>query len=236
MPKFDIVYILKEGIVPDELKYSLRSVEANFPHNKVWFVGGKPDGLFPDCSLYHRQYGETKWDMIKNSMLKVVAREELTDKFFLFNDDFFVMKPIKGEFINYADRTLTDRVEDFKKENGWLLPYARTLQKAREELKSLDKGEVNFDVHMPMLFEKAKVKSILQCSSPQMRSIYGNLNDCEYIEHKDVKICDLNEVPEQDADFLSTNEKSFADGKVGQFIRGVFSTPSRFETPVPKGV
>ena len=41
----DIVYIIKDDLPTTELKYSLRSVEANFPHRLVWFVGGKPDKL-----------------------------------------------------------------------------------------------------------------------------------------------------------------------------------------------
>lgn len=236
MPKFDIVYILKPELDSEELIYSLRSVEKNFPHRKVWFVGGNPKGLTPDVSLPHRQEGEDKWSLIRSSMLKVVDCEELTEKFFLFNDDFFVMKPFKGTFVNYVDGSLTERIEELRELNPWLNPYGRTLLKAREELKSLGYPEKNFDVHLPMLFTKALVKeAIKQCSSPQMRSVYGNITNEPYTEHKDVKVYDLNTVPE-DADFLSTNDKTFTKGKVGEYIRGVFSSPSRFETPTPKGV
>ena len=236
MPEFDIVYILKPELDTEELIYSLRSVEKNFPHRKVWFVGGQPKGLTPDVALPHKQQGENKWDLIRSSMFKVVEVRDLTERFFLFNDDFFVMKPFKGTFVNYVDGTLTERVEELKEQNPWLNPYGRTLLKAREELKSLGYPEKNFDVHLPMLFTKALVKeAVKQCSSPQMRSVYGNITSEPYTEHQDVKVYDLNTVPE-DADFLSTNDKTFTEGKVGEYIRGVFSSPSRFETPTPKGV
>lgn len=236
MPEFDIVYILKPELDTEELIYSLRSVEKNFPHRKVWFVGGQPKGLTPDVALPHKQQGENKWDLIRSSMFKVVEVWDLTERFFLFNDDFFVMKPFEGTFVNYVDGTLTERVEELRKLNPWLNPYGRTLLKAREELKSLGYPERNFDVHLPMLFTKALVKeAVKQCSSPQMRSVYGNITNEPYTEHKDVKVYDLNTVPE-DADFLSTNDKTFTEGKVGEYIRGVFSSPSRFETPTPKGV
>ena len=65
-----------------------------------------------------------------------------------------------------------------------------------------------------------------------MRSVYGNINNIKYRQHDDVKVYDNETVPE-DPDYLSTNEKVFRDGKVGEYIRGVFSTPSRFETPAP---
>lgn len=225
----DIIYILKEKLTTEELKYSLRSVEENFPHRKVFFVGGQPKGLKPDVAIKHQQVGETKWDLIKSSMWKAVNSPELSEDFFLFNDDFFVMKRVEGEFINYADRTLTDRIEEFRAENPWLNPYARTLLKAREELKTLGLPEVNYDVHMPMLFNKKLVKaSINRCSSPQMRSVYGNINRVPYIQHKDVKVYDMNVIPKC-PDYLSTNDKVFTNGKVGMYIRATFTRPSRFE-------
>lgn len=228
----DIVYILGDQTDHEELRYSLRSIQQNFPHRFVWFVGCQPKGFRPDRALAHKQTGEDKWNRIKSSMLAVIRQEELSDEFFLFNDDFFVMKPVEGEFINYADRTLSDRVEDFRKENPWLSPYARTLYKAREELKSLKKGEVNFDVHMPMLINKELMKrSINLCSSPQMRSVYGNINGIAFVEHKDVKWFDRKTVPE-DPDYLSTNDDTFKESKVGEYIRSCFPEPSRFEVTV----
>ena len=227
MPQHDIVYILREDIDPEELRYSLRSLD-NFPHRLVWFVGGKPKGITPDRQIVHKQQGPTKWDLIKSSMLRVTKEEELSASFFLFNDDFFIMKPVAENWINYIDGTLAERIEQFRKENPWLTPYARTLYKAEQELKSQGATTYNFDVHLPMLFEKSKIGAIMRCSSPQMRSVYGNITKSEFVQHKDVKVYALDEVPE-DPDFLSTNDNTFKDGKVGEYIRERFTTPSRFE-------
>ena len=82
----DIIYILKDNITTDELKYSLRSVEANFPHRYVFFVGGQPKGLRPDIAVKHQQIGDSKWAMIKSSLWKAVNTAELSEDFFLFND------------------------------------------------------------------------------------------------------------------------------------------------------
>ena len=224
----DVIYILKPEMDTEELKYSLRSLEANFPHKRVWFVGGQPKGFKPDKALPHKQSGANKWEMIRSSMLKAAADPELTEEFFLFNDDFFIMKPVKGKFVNYADRTLTWRIEDLRKEFPWLNNYGRTLVKAREELKCQGKPEVNFEVHVPMLFNKALVPTILKCSSPQMRSIYGNVNQVPYIQHDDVKIYDMETVPTE-ATYISTNDNVFQNGAVGKYIRECFPNPSRFE-------
>lgn len=225
----DIVYILKDGITSKELVYSLRSVEKNFPHRYVWFVGGQPLNLIPDRSLKHEQQGLFKWDLIKSSMLEVIKQPELTDEFYLFNDDFFVMKPFEGEFINYADRSLTERVNDFIEERGAPNRYARTILAARDQLLTLGYPEVNFEVHLPMLFEKGKVEEALKkCTSPQMRSVYGNITGCRYIEHSDVKVNRMEYIPD-DPDFVSTNDNTFAFGNIGRYIRQTFDKRSRFE-------
>ena len=227
--KRDIVYILRPDVEGDELRYSLRSLK-NLPHRFVWFVGGLPRGYKPDRSLPHIQTGESKWDRIRSSMYKVIEQEELSDEFFLFNDDFFVMKPVKGTFVNFVDKTLEWRVEDLRQLNPWLRPYGRTLYKANEELKALGiKEPKNFEVHLPMLINKEQAKTTIKlCSSPQMRSIYGNLSKCKTVQHDDVKVYDLNTVPE-DPDYLSTNDDIFRDGKVGEFIRSCFPEPCKYE-------
>ena len=225
----DIIYILREDIESEELRYSLRSLK-NFPHRKVFFIGGQPKDLKPDVAVPHKQVGDCKWELIKSSMWKAVSLEDLTEDFFLFNDDFFIMKPFKGAFVNYVDKTLDDRLVELRQVNKWLNPYGRTVFKVNEELKALGiKHPLNFEVHLPMLLNKELVKtSINKCSSPQMRSVYGNITKCKTIQHTDVKVYDLETLPE-DPDFLSTNDSIFRDGKVGEYIRAQFPEPSRFE-------
>lgn len=229
--KRDIVYILREDIDPEELRYSLRSVVKNFPHGKVWFVGGDPKVLIPDVALYHKQEGFDKWDRIRNSLWKAIHDERLSEEFYLFNDDFFVMKKFKGEFVNYTEKTLTWRVEQIMKEiHPWGNGYSRSVWKVAQELKCLGKKETNFELHVPMLMEKERAKaSVYKVGASQMRSIYGNLNDdLPTIERDDVKVYELDEVPE-DADFISTSDKTFSEGAVGEFIRKTFPTPTRYE-------
>lgn len=224
----DIVYILKSDIVPDELRYSLRSIEKNFPHRRVWFVCGQPKGFVPDGRIVHVQEGKNKWDLIKSSMRKVVQNDEITDDFFLFNDDFFVMRRQKGKFTNFVDGTLERRIEEICLNEG-LNAYTRTLIKARQELLAMRCPHMNYDVHLPMLMNKDLVRNTIdKCSSPQMRSIYGNINRIPYTIAPDVKVYDLESVPD-DRDYLSTNDKTFHEGKVGEYIREVFNKPSRFE-------
>ena len=200
----DAVYILKPSVGHDELRYSLRSVDKNFPHRKVWFVCGQPDGFVPDGRIIHTQVGVNKWDRIRSSVWEVVNHPEITDDFYLFNDDFFIMKKPTSKFVNFVDGSLDDRIKELRLENPWLNAYGRSVNK-----------------------ELAKT-SIYAISAPQVRSAYGNINKIPFIQHRDVKVYDMETVPE-DPDYLSTNDNVFVDGAVGKYIRGVFSEPSRFE-------
>ena len=107
--RHDIVYILKEDIGAEELRYSLRSVQANFPHRRVWFFCGCPDGITPDGYVRFKQTGRNKWQKSTSTFRKIAETDAVSDDFWLFNDDFFVMQKVID--LPYMIRgSLTDRV------------------------------------------------------------------------------------------------------------------------------
>lgn len=237
--KYDIVYILKEGMNPDELKYSLRSIQQNFPYRKVWFVGGQPAGLTPDGRIPHKQSGASKWEKVKSSYLQIIGNGEITDDFFLFNDDFFVLKRIDTtDFINYANGTLEKRVRDIETRNGRRSSYTTNLSSLRNLLLLKHCDTISFTVHLPMLYNKEMLANTLKefPDSPMLRSAYGNFNNIPYIYHKDMKIYDMKSIPDKDWDYVSTTEDTFARGAVGKWIKDKFSEPSRFEGPYTRNI
>ena len=225
----DIVYILRDNIDPYELTFSLRTVERNFPCRSVWFICGQPKGLTPDGAIRHKQTGQNKWERIRSSMWRALECPDITEDFFLFNDDFFIMQPVDEDaFVNYTDGTLEDRIAQLG--HSPLNHYGATLYKAEQELKIIGRPTLNYEVHLPMLFNKAKTREALKaCSSPQMRSVYGNFTLTESIDRRDVKVYDLTTVP-RSPDYLSTSDEIFKSGRVGEYIRKRFNKPSRFET------
>lgn len=228
--KRDVVYILKEGIESEELRYSLRSVDENFPHRKVWFVGGQPSSLMPDGRIRHKQIGMTKWERVRSSLMEIVRNKDISDEFFLFNDDFFVLTEQSENFINFSNGTIEKRCLDIRKRTGKISNYVRSLDRLKNKLLMRGYDTVSFAVHMPMLLDKAKVEKTLETfAEPMFRSAYGNLHKVPYIFHEDVKIYDNDSLPVF-GDYCSTTEQSFKDGRVGQFIRERFDKPSRFET------
>ena len=227
--KRDVVYILKNDVSSDEIKYSIRSVVENFPYRKIVFVGGCPPDLKPDLYIPHEQVGITKWERVRSSLMKVLICDEISDEFFLFNDDFFIIKKQPQKFVNFADGTLEYRINGLKRKVG-SSSYVRQLESVKKFLERKQKDSVNFAVHLPFLVSKNDALALLT-EYPKIemfRSFYGNMLDVPYVQHHDVKIYDLESLPVAD-DFLSTTDNSFRSGAVGEWIRKRFPDPSKYE-------
>lgn len=224
----DIVYILKKDVEAEELRYSLRSLK-NFPHGKVWFYGGKPDGITPDRWVRVFQKGVSNWGKVIYTIEQACRNDEITEDFWLFNDDFFVMKPVKSMKPIY-DKTLQRRIEGSEKRTHGKNLYSRELAKLNEFL--IDEGfhTFNYAVHMPMLINRKKALEVMRKYpvSPMFRSLYGNVLGIGGVNRNDCKVIDHDKVPKMTT-FLSTTDTSFRDGKVGVLIREAFPDKCEYE-------
>lgn len=228
--KHDIVYILKNNVESDEIRYSLRSVCKNFPYERIWFVGGCPEGIVPDEQVNFKQIGWTKWQLATSSIYKACQNEEITDDFWLFNDDFFIMKRIRT--VKPMIRgTLQQRVKDIETPRGGMTTaYSRQLRKTMHVLKMNGYPQNDYALHVPMLINKQKgievINTFPDCA--MFRSLYGNYCGIEAITTKDFKVRNNTNCP-TDWTFLSTDDSSFYDGKVGEYIRECFPDPCKYE-------
>lgn len=225
----DVVYILRNDIEGDELRYSLRSLK-NLPHDLVWFFGGEPKGLKPDMQMTMMQKGVSTWEKVCWTILQVCRNESVSEDFYLFNDDFFVMKPVK-EVPAYYDGTLLKRIEDLKRKTGGLGSlYSNELEKTREMLMQNHKKTYNYAVHIPMVINKGKALEVLNNFKriSMFRSVYGNYWNVGGRQMADVKITDSRQ-PDKNATFISTSEHSFEKCAVGEYIRSVFPDRSEYE-------
>lgn len=231
MRKYDIVYILKENAPAEELRYSLRSVERNLPHRKVWFYCGKPAGLEPDEYVRHKQVGETKGERVRSSLIEVCKNNKITKRFWLFNDDFFVIKPMTSEK-PYFNGMLRDRIDEIEKRAGRRTNYTKELATCEALLKSEGFTTFAYDaIHIPMLVQREKMLEALEtypmCN--MVRSLYGNYAMIGGNPHSNVKVKNGRKRLNKEADFVSTDDNSFNFGMIGQDIRAMFKEKSRFE-------
>ena len=222
----DIVYFVKDTPVNEELRYSVRSL-ANFPHGKVWFYGGCPDGLKPDHHVYVKQDQPTKWANIFKMYKMVCCNDDISDDFWLFNDDFFIMKKV-NHGPNYYEGDLYKRVVTLEDAHGGITPYSQQLRYTLQELEGMGCETKNYALHVPMLMNREKGKELCNIiSGPMIRCVYGNYFKIGGENHRDVKIDRLDRVA-KDTEYLSTNDKSFR-GMVGDQIRSTFPNKCKYE-------
>jgi len=230
MRKYDVVYILKDNCKPDELRYSLRSIEENMDHGKVWFYCGCPEGITPDEYVPTKQTGSTKWERVRSSLIKVCSNDKITKKFWLFNDDFYVMAPMT-KTVPLHRGLLSDHIRDIEtRHNGRQSGYTRMLRLCQDQLQAAGLTTLDYALHIPILIDREKALETLEMfpRCPMFRSLYGNYAGIGGDFHKDVKTVDPNKVIPEGADFFSTSNKGFA-GIVQEQLEERFPEQCRYE-------
>ena len=230
MRKLDIVYFLKDDIKGDELRYSMRSVARNFPHDKVWFIGGQPKGLTPDYRMYIKQNAPTKWENVRNMLRAVCKTEDVSEDFWLFNDDFFILEPWDSEEQLY-NGTLLDHIEHIERRHGNVpSSYTTRLRQCYDELNVCGYGQKNYAIHCPMLINRKKMLQTLDkfWNCPMFRCLYGNMWAVGGKNVKDNKIAGRDTVMTQTG-WCSTTDETFRSGLVGNVIRNALPDPCVYE-------
>ena len=232
MRKYDVVYILKEHAGPDELRFSLRSIEANMTHGKVWFYCGCPDGIKPDEHVPGPQIGSTKWERVRNSLIQVCKNDEITDKFWLFNDDFYVLRRMTRTVPLHRGQ-LRDHYESIEARHGGMRSgYTRRLRACEETLRHAGLTTLDYAIHVPILVDRKMGLETLKAfpNNPMFRSLYGNYAKIggEFFEEIDVKTMDPDKEIPDDALFFSTGNRAFA-GFVREQLETRFPDPCKYE-------
>lgn len=229
----DIVYCVKDTPTNEELRYSLRSLK-NIPHRKVWVIGGCPDCVNPETvnCIKMEQTGNNKWKKSNSSVKLACETEGVSDNFILFNDDFFVMKPIE-KLDYYYHKTLGYRVQELmtRTTNWGYSGYARRLLDESRSLKFMRKSTLNYAVHIPMILNKEKMNYLFKEYPDKVisRALYGNYYEVGGVDVEDVKIYQMDEEPDKKSVFLSSTNDSFAKGEVGKYVRKKFKKASEYE-------
>lgn len=232
--KYDVVYFVKESPCNEELRYSLRSLELNWKCKSVWFYGGCPNGLKPDHSVKVVQDGASKWENVRNMLIEACKNDDIAENFWLFNDDFFIMKPTPEETTPLYNGSLERQIARVEaRHGGEMTDYTKRLRHLVETLKRADKPTLNYSVHKPILVNRKKALEVLEKfpDEPMFRALYGNYWQIGGVDKSDHKVMlthyDIKKVSRWR--YLSTSDDSFMYGNVGAYIRSVFQNKSRFE-------
>ena len=186
---YDIVIPLKEQEPNPDLVYTLRSIDKfGGEHGDIYIVGHKPEGIVNIKHLETEQTG-SKWE---NSLLnRVRACEEpsVSDKFILFNDDFFLTVPVDDwdKATNMHCGTLLSNAEELERKGFKVSVWRQGFRQTHNILVELGvERPLSYEYHGPMLIDKKGFLEVVELikqykeKSPSVlifpRSLYGNLH------------------------------------------------------------
>lgn len=235
----DVVYLVKSCERNEELRYSLRTL-TNIPHVKVFMAGYMPSWVNPETVIHIPVFQSGSKYQCGGRNLRAAARSELVgDKFLLFNDDFFILKPVtEMPQLRYMG-TLDTFIQLYEGLGSG--HYVQSAKRTRELLSGLGIEPLySYELHTPLLFEKRKLLEVhelhdehLPGESIHIRTLYGNYHRLGGQPTKDVKVYRSQSLgrPYNTMTFLSSSDYSFKYGDVGRYIRRVFNEPSVYEKP-----
>jgi hypothetical protein len=220
----------------EELRYSLRSVEANLPHDGVWIFGYAPTWVDRDQVqvVAVPTVGRVGASAATTANLRAAcAHPDMPDHFVLMNDDFFVTRPITGVPMLHRG-PLADEIDRLGRrpdclESAWYRLHCNTARL----LAALGYDRpLSYELHVPMIVNRRVMAAALDAAAGHAvckRTVYGNLADCGGVLAEDVKVRQPQE-PIPDGPFVSTWEGSFDYGShAGRELRALFPRPSVFE-------
>lgn len=231
----DVVYICEASERNEELRHSLRSL-ANLPHGRVWLVGYKPRWV-RDVGYIPVNQRSSKHINTWRNWQAMAAAPELPDRFLLFNDDFFITRPI--EQIPALHRgPLAAMMEQYRRRRLPLcLGRARTTETLLRRAGRED-PLYSYELHTPLLIERPALAKAIEWVGQQhrgqvdqisKRTLYGNWVRAGGTEVRDVKVQQASAgLPITDLPLLSTSPQSWG-GLAGGWVRRRFHTPSPYE-------
>lgn len=231
----------------DELRYSLRSMVANFGQlGEVHVFGGRAPWFSPHVNHYPVRQAYVKHEntwRIWNQIASAARHGYLPDWFLIMNDDYFLMRPVDRVPI-YASGSLDE----------WIGARAQsrliveTIQRTRRMIVELGgparADQLGFELHVPLVVHGPTLADIWPrvdawthggkiTHRVAKRSAYGNLArlapdelmpvDCKVIKAGDPMPAGL---------WLSTSDEAFMmrnTHQAGQLVRLAFPHASRFE-------
>ena len=231
MRLYDAVYIYKSNGSDEELRYSLRSVEKNFPCKRVVICGSRPRGIAPDIQMELAQFGATKWERARYTIERIAKNEDLTEKVWLFNDDFFILEPVERFPAGWHNGSLPKAIRSLEERHNGPTRYSEAMTRTLRFLMERRMPRKNYAVHVPMLLERGKILETIRTfpAGGLFRSLYGNQHALTGPNAPDVKIHSTTEKIPDGATIISTSDRSFRDGEAGRQIRERFTERSKWE-------
>lgn len=248
----DLVYFyrhIRPGEPTDDLRYSMRSLAANYADlGQVHVFGGRAPWFsdlvhhYPVRQAYQKH--ENTW-RVWRQIVAAAASGYLPEEFLIMNDDHFLMRPWAGPIPDYVSGLLVDWLAQRAQSRNIVDTIKRT-QTMIEQLGGPARDEqLGYELHVPLRVHGPTLAALWprleqwtrggrMGSRIAKRSAYGNLagararSDVEVMA-KDCKVFGSND-PLPDGPWCSTSDLAFTKhGRAGTEIRRRFPRRCRFE-------
>lgn len=225
----DVVYFVRRG-ANEELRFSLRSLAANLPHERVWIVGDKPPWVQGVQFVQGNRLGGSKWRNVYDN-LRLAAEHVEADRFVVMNDDFHITHPTTAEALPTWHRCLL--TAHIPKTSGH---WRRSLESTLAFLIACGfEAPLSYELHLPVVMERAKLGEVLAEARhqtplipPQWRTLYGNWWHVPTTPAPaDVKVG--RRTVWQPGGFVSTSDMSWPASEAGRWVRKHFATAGPYE-------
>lgn len=221
----DVVYLVREG-PNEELRYSLRSLQ-NVPHDQVWIIGGTP-GWVRNVNHIPTRQGRDRFDNTLRGWLTACTHPGISSQFQLWNDDFFALAPTTVQ-PRHCGEVETRSVANDPTYQAGKIHTAKLLHMWGIS------PVFDYSTHTPFPVDKTQCLEVLNRAAPagikalNRRILYGNYWSVGGDELGNVAIGNRTELPAEGEVWVSTNDRTFAAGRVGEMIREMYPDPSPYE-------
>jgi hypothetical protein len=222
----DVVYVVRKRESNESLRYSLRSLN-NLPHNKVYISGYCPSWVKNVIPLNVNQDNRDDLENSNYNLIYAACQNDLSDKFVLMNDDFYIMEPC--EVISPMHQgNLDERIAQY--ETGNRFGQAYSLIKTRTWLWQQGLAALlSYELHMPIVYNKHQLIKMFTLTDLPLfairpRTMYSNLYKLGGELTKDAK-----EPINPEGRFISVGYNTKPSSRNWKFIQSQFSRPSPYE-------
>lgn len=235
----DVVYPIGDGSKMDnfELRYSLRSIEANLADLRdVIIVGKKPTWVKNVISIpFTDPYKNNKAANIISKIMRSCIISDISEQFIRMSDDQYILKPMDSSSMIPVYNWDMNKYEKWDNNNRW----HSLLKRTRDYLKSKDLDCFNYETHIPMIVDKNFfMEFMLETDFGDgigyvANSIYYNST---ILEHTKIDYSKRAVFMEMDKHFVITNEHEYlCHNDAGfsydliNYLKNKFPNKSRYE-------
>jgi len=133
------------------LKFALRAIEKYLAGYGAIFILGEKVKWLKDVEYIDCEEHERKQYCIFSKILAAAKDERVSDKFIGWHDDHFLIKPLNVSEIKYWKSGNLDTLGITASGT-----YNRVVVNANKYLKNQGYSNYNYDIHVPIIFEKEK--------------------------------------------------------------------------------